>query len=95
MSSASLSPAEAATSAARVSVSISGTSPLRIKRGAGTVEQGCGLLHGVAGAELRLLAHEGQARRSGGVLDLGGAVPGDDDRARSPEAGGGVENVLQ
>src|SRR6185295_4269185 len=43
------------------------------------VEERRGLLQRVAGAELRLLANEGEARRLRTLLDLFGTVAGDDD----------------
>jgi hypothetical protein len=49
----------------------------------------------VAGAELRLLAHEHEPRRACAPLDLVGAVAGDDHRAGCPEVGNGAENMLQ
>ena len=65
------------------------------ERRARVVEQRRRLLQGVAGAELRLLAHERETGRRGRLLHLGGAVAGHDDRPRRPQAGGGVENMLQ
>ena len=53
------------------------------------------LLQRVASAELRLLANEGEARRLRALLDLLGAVAGDDDRAGCPQADGRTENMLQ
>ena len=64
-------------------------------RRAVVVEEGRCLLQRVAGAELRLLAHEGQARRLHALFDLVGAMTGDDDRAGCPQAGSGAENMLQ
>jgi hypothetical protein len=59
------------------------------------IEQRRGLQHGVAGAELRLLANEGQPRCRRGGLDLGGAMAGDDNRARCAESAGRVQDMLQ
>ena len=53
------------------------------------------LLQRVAGAELRLLADEREPGCTHALLDLGGAMPGDDDRAGCPERGNGTENMLQ
>ena len=65
------------------------------QRRAVVIEQRRCLLQRVAGAELRLLSHEGQARRLGAALDGVGAVAGDDDRAGCPQAGSRAENMLQ
>jgi hypothetical protein len=65
------------------------------ERRSGVVEERRGLLQRMAGAELRLLAHEGEARRLGDLFDLLGAVAGDDDGAGCPQADSGAENMLQ
>ena len=56
------------------------------------------LLHRVAGAELRHLAHAlrvGQAAGSDRGFHRLGAVAGDDHRVRRPQPGGGIQNMLQ
>jgi hypothetical protein len=58
------------------------------------VERRQRLQHRVAGAELRLLAHEDRCTGSA-PFDLGRAMAGDDDGARRPQRGGGVQNMLQ
>ena len=65
------------------------------ERRSGVVEERRGLLQRMAGAELRLLAHEGEARRLRALFDLVGAVAGDDDRAGCPQADSSAENMLQ
>ena len=65
------------------------------QRHAVVVKQRRGLLQRVSGAELRLLAHEGQAGRTDARLDLIRAVTGDDDDPLRPQSGSGRENVLQ
>jgi hypothetical protein len=49
----------------------------------------------VAGAELGHLAHELQVRCADCRFDLLGAVAGDDHAAVCPQAGGGLQNMLQ
>jgi hypothetical protein len=49
----------------------------------------------MAGAELRHLAHEPQARRGDGRLDLLGAMARDGDDPIRPQRGGGLQNMLQ
>jgi hypothetical protein len=49
----------------------------------------------MAGAELRLLANEGESRRLRALFDLVGAVAGNDDRAGCPQADSGAQNMLQ
>jgi hypothetical protein len=49
----------------------------------------------VAGAELRLLAHEGEPVGAHRLLHGVGAVAGDDDRPCHPQLGGGIDDVLQ
>ena len=65
------------------------------QRRAAVVQQRCGLQRGVAGAQLRRLAHEAKVGRLNRCFDRFGTVAGDDDNAVRPEAGGGFENMLQ
>ena len=85
----------AATSRCSVSVSIKRHVAVEDERRAVVVEKRRRLLQRVAGAELRLLPHEGEARRVRALLDLLGTVAGDDDRAGCPQADSGAENMLQ
>jgi hypothetical protein len=65
---------------------ISGTSPLRISVMRIVVGQhGHHLLHGVAGAQLRHLAHEARAAGGDRGLDRVGAMAGDDQGAVRPQ----------
>jgi len=54
-----------------------------------------GLLHCVAGAELRHLAHEAQMRCAHGRLDFVGTVAGDHHDAVRPQSAHGAQDVLQ
>ena len=65
------------------------------QRGAFVVQLRHGLLHRVAGAQLRLLAHEGEAGAGEGGLDLRGAVAGDRHGAIGLQRRGGVDDMLK
>jgi hypothetical protein len=99
VSSARRSPPLAAMSARSVSSPISGTSPDSTTTRAVVRQQRHGLLHGVAGAQLRLLPRKalrgtGHAAGHGG-LDLGRAVAGDDHHVARADARGGVGHMRQ
>ena len=53
------------------------------------------VLHRVAGAQLRFLAHEGEAGAGEGGLDLRGAVAGDRHGAIGLQRRGGVDDMLK
>jgi hypothetical protein len=59
------------------------------------VQRGHGLLHRVAGAQLRHLPHEHQVRGLGAGFHLVGAVAGHGDDPVGPQLRGGVEHVMQ
>ena len=58
-------------------------------------QQRRGLLHGMAGAQLRLLAREAGAARRHRGLHFGGAMAGDHRDLRCPQAAYGIEDMLQ
>jgi hypothetical protein len=65
------------------------------RHGVGVVQRRHGLLHGVAGAQLRHLAHKHRTAGGGGGFNLVRAVAGDDDGAVCTHADSGIQNMLQ